>query len=116
MSPADGPAVYCGAIVRGELREQIHATTDGIYARPQRRSTVKVSPWTSVERWRDVADATLIASEADLVPVLLRVPETIRAGLLEAWRHVLRLRAAAREVILAPSDWTVVDMSSAGPS
>lgn len=115
MSPTDGPAVYCGAIVQGDLREELHATTDGIYARPQRRAMQVVSPWMSVERWRDVADATLIATEADLVPVLLRVPETIRAGLLEAWRHVLRLRAATREVILAPSDWTVVDMSSAGP-
>ena len=113
MSPADGPAVYCGAIVQGELREELHATTDGIYARPQRRTSQAVSPWTTVERWRDVADATLIATEADLVTVLLRVPQDVRAGLLEAWRHVLRLRAAVRDILITADEYTVVEMREA---
>ena len=113
MSPADGPAVYCGAIVQGELREELHATTDGIYARPQRRTSQAVSPWTTVERWRDVADATLIATEADLVTVLLRVPQDVRAGLLEAWRHGLRLRAAVRDILITADEYTVVEMREA---
>lgn len=120
MSPADGAAVYCGAIQSGETREEIHATVDGLYARPQRRTTVKVSPWTSVERWRDVADPTLIATEAELVTVLLRVPQAVRVGLLDGWRHVLRLRtearAGVRELVLGPSDWTVIDLTAGGPS
>lgn len=117
MSPAgDGAAVYCGAIVQGDTREELHATSEGIYARPQRRTTVQVSPWTSVERWRDSADATLLATEADLVAVLLRVPDVVRAGLLDAWRHVLRLRSASRELVLGPGDWTVVDLSAGVPS
>lgn len=113
MSARDGEAVYCGTITQGDTREELHATRDGIYARPQRRTTVQVSPWTSVEPWRDSADPTLLATEADLVTVLLRVPDAVRAGLLDGWRHVLRLRAGTREVVLGASDWTVVDMPGA---
>lgn len=111
---SDSRAVYCGAISQGDLREEIHATVDGLYCRPQRRSFEQVSPWTRVERWRDVADPTLLATEADLVGVLVRVPDVVRVGLLGAWRKVLALREAARpEVVLGPSDYTVVEMPGA---
>ena len=109
----DSAAVYCGAIVQGDTREEIHATRDGLYARPQRRAQAQVAPWMTVERWRDVGEATLIANERDLVAVLIRVPETVRSGLLEAWRHVLRLRTERTEIVLGPSEWTVVEMPEA---
>lgn len=117
MSAGYSPAVYCGAIVSGDSREELHATREGIYARPQRRSVVQVSPWTAVERWVDTGeDATLVATDAELVAVLVRVPDAVRVGLLDAWRHVLRLRSDAREVVLGAGDWTAVDLSSEVPS
>jgi hypothetical protein len=111
MSATDGPAIYVGAITQGDTREVIHATRDGIYACPQRRTMQQVSPWMAVERWHDTGDdATLIATEADLVAVVMRVPDVVRVGLLDGWRHVLRLRAAERDVVLGPTDWTEVVM------
>lgn len=114
---ADSQAVYCGTINKGDVREVVHATTDGLYARPQHRVTRYVSAWMAVEDWCDTgADAALIATEADLVQVLVRVPEAVRNGLIEGWKHVVRLRAGAREVVLGPGDWTHVDLSAETPS
>lgn len=114
MSAADGPAAYCGTIAQGDQRELIYATREGLWARPQRRVMRQVSRWMAVDDWRDTgAEAQLIATEAELVAVLLRVPEVVRQGLVEAWKRVVEMRAAAREVVLGPGEWTVVDMPGA---
>lgn len=111
---ADGPAIYCGTIHQGDQRELVYATRDGLWARPQHRKTRHVSRWMAVDDWQDTgADAKLIANEVELVSVLVRVPEPVRQDLIEGWKLVLQLRAAARDVVLRPGDWTVVDMPGA---
>lgn len=99
----DGPAIYCGTIVRGDARDVLHATADGIYAIPEARTTV--------ERWRQSGEAALVSTDEQLVAVLLRVTSPVALGILDGWRHVLRLREAQRELVLGPGEWTAVELT-----
>lgn len=117
---SDGPARYCGTMSRGDERELVYATTDGVYLLAQRRQlvTTQTSAWSSIEQvvWVSVRrDARLVDTEARLVDLLLEDGRPV-APLVEAWRQVRALRSESRELVLGPGDWVRVDLTSGAPS